>query len=382
MLGWEYPPHLTGGLGTACQGLASALVRGGADVTFVLPHVAGDEPDDGVRLVEAPVPASEGPYGAAGAPPGARSARDRYGGDLAGIVSAFARGTKRVARRGRFDVVHAHDWMTYAAGVAAAGAARTPLVVHVHSCEYDRAGPRANPDIVAAEQAGFDAADRIVCVSRYTARVVAAKYRVDRSKLRVVHNAGPGGAIRARRGRRRRIPEPVVLFLGRVTYQKGPGVFLEAAARVAKERRDVRFVVAGTGDLYHSTIERAAALGIGHRVHFTGFLRGADVARAYRDADVFVMPSVSEPFGIAPLEAAAHGVPVLLSERSGVAEVLPSAITFDPRSPRELAARLLEVLASPSTRRRLADRARREVARLHWDAQAERMLDVYGEVAL
>lgn len=380
MLGWEYPPHIQGGLGTACRGLAAALAGAGADVTFVLPWLHGDEPDEGVRLVGAGIEDALPAYGpvspAETPPPSARYARD-----MVRASKSFAAAALRTSRGSRPDVVHAHDWMTYAAGAASAKAAGAPLVVHVHSCEHDRCGPRANPDIVALEQAGFDAADRIVCVSRYTADVVERNYRVDEAKLRVVHNAGPDGRRGARRRGRRRIPEPVVLFLGRVTYQKGPDVFLDAAARVARERDDVRFVVAGTGDLWYRTIERAAELGIGRRVHFTGFLEAAGVARAFREADVYVMPSISEPFGIAPLEAAAHGVPVLVSERSGVAEVLPSAITFDPSDPQALADALLRVLASPRLRRRPAARAMGEEATVRRATKAARLLAVYAELA-
>ena len=382
MLGWEYPPHITGGLGTACRAIAAALVRGGTDVTFVLPCLHGDEPRDGVRLIEARIADVPGAYGTGRTEV---SSRRVYQGDLVQTAGRFARAASETVAADtsageRFDVVHAHDWMTYPAGIAAAAASGAPLVVHVHSCEYDRSGTSAAPEIVAIEQAGFDAAALIVCVSRYTADVIEDRYRVDPAKVRVVHNAGPEGAVRGRRGRRR-IPEPVVLFLGRITYQKGPGVFLAAAARVARRHADVRFVVAGTGDLYHRTVEKAASLGLARRIHFTGFLDAKGVARAYRDADVYVMPSVSEPFGIAPLEAAAHGVPVLVSENSGVAEVLPSAVTFDPSDAADLARELLRVLRSPALRRRLASRARRELSKLGWDAQAVRLAAVYDEVA-
>ncbi|MCE9635835.1 MAG: glycosyltransferase family 4 protein [Planctomycetes bacterium] len=386
MLGWEYPPHITGGLGTACQGLASALARRGVDVTFLLPWLHADEPDDGVRLVAAGIDDAPAPYGDATPAKAHASARSdntrraRYAGNMVQAAARFAASAAKLAWRETFDVVHAHDWTAVPAGIAAAASANAPLVVHVHSCEHDRSGPSAAPEIVAIEQAGFDAASRIVCVSRYTASVVRKHYDVDPAKLRVVHNAGPAGRVRARRGRRR-IAEPVVLFLGRLTYQKGPERFLEAAAIVSQTRSDVRFVVAGTGDLYHRTIERAAALGVGACVHFTGFLGAADVARAYRESDIYVMPSVSEPFGIAPIEAARHGVAVLVSENSGVAEVLPSAITFDPHDSADLAAALLRVLSSTRLRKRLAQRGRTEAAALRWETQAKNLDAVYGEIA-
>lgn len=402
MLGWEFPPHITGGLGTACRGLANALVRRGTELTFVLPFVRGDEDaDPALRIVPADA-ASAFPAGAASAYAGREADRgadgdaapapfarvgdvSRYGADLFGQVGHYAACAARIAKAaadaGRgFDVVHAHDWMTFPAGIAAAKAAKIPLVVHVHSCEADRAGHAPYARIEAVEQAGIDAADRVVCVSRYTAGIVRKRYSADAAKLRVVHNAPPEGEARSRRGGPRRIPEAVVLFLGRVTWQKGPGVFLDAAVRVAKARDDVKFVVAGDGDLWRRTVEQAAALGLARRVHFTGFLGAGDVDRAYRDADVFVMPSVSEPFGIAPLEAAQRGVPVLVSNKSGVAEVLPSAATFDPADPDALAAMILRVLASRSVRRRLVTKARAEMGRITWDTQAAATAAVHAEL--
>jgi len=404
MLGWEFPPHISGGLGTACHGLARALVRRGTSITFVLPHASGDEPAEGMRIVGldsapagaefevVPVDADLRPYDSAAPAPGpwerrpddaapAPRKRGRYGPDLFREVGRYRDAARRLAKRGRFEVVHAHDWMTFPAAIAAAKAAKAPLVIHVHSCEFDRTGPRADPRILAIEQEGLDAADAVICVSRYTADVLAARYDLDPAKVRIVHNAPPEETPPRRRGGRRRIPEPVVLFLGRVTYQKGPDVFLEAAARVARRRKDVKFVVAGSGDLYHGSIERAADLGLARRVHFTGFLRGGEVDRAWRDADLYVLPSVSEPFGIAPLEAVRAGVPVLVSSRSGVAEVLPSAPRFDPWDVEDLARRILELLADRDLRRRVVARTRRDAAKLHWDAQAAKVRAVYREVA-
>lgn len=428
MLGWEFPPHISGGLGTACHGLAHALVRRGARITFVLPRVAGDEHSKGLRIVGAadapppsagpasedeavpgldvvPVRADLRPYDrpgarertarparravaakpSAAAPESSAAAPSRaqghYGPGLFREVERYRDAARRIARRGRHDVVHAHDWMTWPAGAAAARAAGVPFVAHVHSCEYDRTGARADPRIVDIERRGLAAADLVVCVSRYTADVVAARYGVDPSKLRVVHNAPADGPLLRRRGGRRRMREPVVLFLGRVTYQKGPELFLEAAARVVRTLPAVKFVVAGTGDLYHGTIERAAELGLDRHVHFTGFLRGGDVERAYREADLYVLPSVSEPFGITPLEAVRAGIPVLVSRRSGVAEVLPSVPLFDPWDVDELARRIVDVLERPSLRRRIVAGARRDLARLRWDEQARKLLDVYAELA-
>ena len=240
---------------------------------------------------------------------------------------------------GPYDVVHCHDWMTFPAGILVARKLAVPLVVHVHSCEYDRAGKNANPRVVAVEQSGLDAANRIVAVSRYTERQLRSQYRVDAGKIRVVHNAVAPGTppAPATDASPARIDEPIVLFLGRVTAQKGPNYFLEAAARVVTEQPRVKFVMVGSGDMLPAMIERAADLGLARHVHFTGFLRGADVDRIYDEAALYVLSSVSEPFGIAPLEALARDVPVIVSKQSGVTEVLSGQLPrrrLLPRPPR------------------------------------------------
>jgi len=385
MLGWEFPPHISGGLGTACAGIARGLVAAGVDVTFFLPRLVGDEAARGVHLVAADGRATRrrrrvvpGPYET----PREYERRverltGRYGGQLMDEVRRYADAAVRLAEEERFDLVHGHDWMTYPAATAAARAADVPLVLHVHSLEFDRAGPRANPQIVEIEQAGFDAADAVVCVSKNTADEVARRYRVDAAKLRVVHNAVDARPARPRAPTRRRIDEPVVLFLGRVTYQKGPEAFLEAAARVVRVAPRVKFLMAGDGDLWPRAVERAAKLGLAQHVHFTRFLRGEDVERAYAAADVFVLPSVSEPFGITPLEAAARDVPVIVSRRSGVVEVMRGALVVDSWDVGDLAEKILSVIRRPSLRADLVRRGREDARRLTWEGQGARIRDVY-----
>jgi glycosyltransferase involved in cell wall biosynthesis len=313
------------------------------------------------------------------------AARALYGRDLMAEVERYAGAAAAVARREAFDVVHAHDWMTWPAGIEAAAASGRPLVVHVHSCEHDRSGSRGSARVEAVEQRGLDAADAIVCVSHYAARTIARRYRVDGSKLRVVHN-GVEIPSRARRPvprsrRPRSVREPVVLFLGRVTRQKGPDAFLDAAARVARARPETTFVVAGHGDRLPGLVERAAAMGLSRRVRFTGFLEGEDLERAFAMADVLVVPSVSEPFGIAPLEAAVRGVPVVLSRQSGVAEVLPGAAVADAWDAEDLAAQVLRLLSDRRAARRAGRRASAAARRLRWVDAAQGVRDVYDEVA-
>jgi glycosyltransferase involved in cell wall biosynthesis len=385
MLGWEFPPHISGGLGTACAGIVGGLARGGVRVLFVLPRLAGGEQGEGAEIVGADTAGSVEtravdsrltPYESFAEP----RLSGLYGRELEAEVTRYAGAVARIAARERFDLVHAHDWMTWPAAIRAARAADVPLVVHVHSLEHDRAGPRANPAIVAIEQRGLDAADAVVCVSRYTADQVRRRYRADPSKLRVVHNAtSPGDAPPPPRGQRT-IHDPVVLFLGRVTYQKGPEAFLEAAVRVVRAVPRVKFVVAGSGDLLPALVERAARLGLARHVHFTGFLRGADVERAWSAADVFVMPSVSEPFGIAPLEAAAREVPAIVSRQSGVAEVLRGALMVDSWDVDDLANKIVALLHRPPLRRELVARGLADAARLTWEGQAALLRRVYEEL--
>jgi len=252
--------------------------------------------------------------------------------------------------------------------------------VHVHACERDRSGDRPNTAVEAIEQLGLDGADRVVCVSHYTAAQLRRHYRLDESKLRIVHNALTQKEQAERVKVDRRIESPIVLFLGRVTFQKGPDYFLEAASRVVRLRPDVKFVVAGSGDMLPATIERVARMGLARNVHFTGFLAGEAVERMYAMADVYVMPSVSEPFGIAPLEAMALDVPVILSRQSGVSEVLRSALKVDFWDVADIANKILAVLSYPALTEALREEGREEVRSMRWERPAALVRDAYREL--
>ncbi len=470
MLGWEYPPHISGGLGTACQGLSQGLVRAGVAVRFVVPVAYGDEEADGVEILgcneleidvdagecapggslraaaaqagetvaaeAAPAPEpiafgaapefgaylTEEDYARAlegsdlpAASPRARSFRraaaawedvlaaapagiqpdwtravfrravklefsGRYGPDLLSEVARFAVAVGRIAERGGFDVIHAHDWMTYPAGLVAARVSKKPLVVHMHATEYDRSGENVNERIREIECLGLFGADLVVAVSHYTAGVLAKRYGVPRAKIRVVHNAVTHREQRALVRWRKTVSEPIVLFLGRVTFQKGPDYFLEAAARVVAVEPRVKFVMAGSGDMLPPMIERAARLGLARHVHFTGFLRGLDVERMYAMADIYVMPSVSEPFGISPLEAMALDVPVLVSRQSGVAEVLRNALKADFWDVDDIANKILALLRREPLRRQLVEEGREEIRRIRWDTPARIVRGIYEEL--
>jgi len=425
MLGWEFPPHISGGLGTACEGITSGLTSIGSEVLFVVPRLFGDEDPRGAWMLDA---------GDVALPPGAQSAREAaelherlqlayvdsplrpyqtrpgyaemlrrlrrsvprpvasdahprarltpfeggYGPTLAAEVERYAHAVSEIARCEHFDVIHAHDWMTFPAGLLARRVSGRPLVCHVHASEWDRSGSDADAGIVRIEQEALDRADRIVCVSHFTREVLARNYRLDPERTRVVHNAITRKDAREHRHVRPDQP-PTVLFLGRLTRQKGPGFFLDAAARIAERRPDVRFVVSGDGDLREDLIERAAELGLGRSVFFTGFLGPEDVERAYAEADVYVMPSESEPFGLVALEALALDTPVIISRQSGVAEALRSSPKVDFGDVNDLAAKVILLLERPELREALVQAGQDELAHLRWEKSAEQLTSIYRE---
>jgi glycosyltransferase involved in cell wall biosynthesis len=296
-------------------------------------------------------------------------------------VHRYASIAAQLAARESFDVVHAHDWMTYPAGIAVSALSGKPLVVHVHSTEFDRSGEHVNQMIYDIEQRGMAAADKVIAVSHFTRNIVIGRYGISGEKVEVVHNGvernGPGNSFSAHTGIEK--DERIVLFLGRITMQKGPEYFLAAAKKVLEVMDNVKFVMAGSGDLMHRAVEMAADLGIGHKVLFTGFLRGDDVRKIYGMADLFVMPSVSEPFGLVPLEALDNDVPVIISKQSGVSEVLTHALKVDFWDVNEIANKIVAVLKYPPLQMTLRDYGNFEVRRLSWQDGARKCARIYEE---
>ena len=414
MLSWEFPPFISGGLGTACHGLTEALAKEGTKILLVLPSGqvrvgGGGRPSEdvhaglgtgrNVHFCHVPLSVTSSyarPISQGMSRLGAHTASDmtsdvsdaricgfasRYEGDLLGQAEVYARLCLRVARRERFafDLVHAHDWSTFPAGMAVAAASGKPLVVHVHSTEFDRSGENVNQPVYEIERAGMRAAQTVFAVSNLTREILVCRYGIAADKICVVHNGvrqvDAGDRVVKGAGE-----DKVVLFLGRVTMQKGPEYFIAAARRVLEIMDDVKFIVAGTGDLWRRIVELAAEWGIGHRVLFAGFLGSADVLRAFRMADLYVMPSVSEPFGIAPLEAASQHVPVLVSKTSGVAEVLRNALKVDFWDVDEMANKIVGVLRHPPLAEVLHENACAEMLHLTWDRAARACLNVYARL--
>jgi glycosyltransferase involved in cell wall biosynthesis len=483
MLGWEYPPHISGGLGTACEGLTRALASRGIEIDFLVPRLYGEENAPHMQLLgaagagpmpRAPVEVSDALAQLVAAEPAlatdpiltaaAEAARAQaaqtsepevrmirvpamlkpyldqatyrelittgalqpstaaeitaaqivhplpgppheitrlehvhlpgddlpfaddvetgahYGHDLFAEVARYAMSaTRRVSGR-KYDLVHAHDWMTFPAGIEIARRAGAPLLVHVHSLEYDRAGHGPDRDIVAVEHQGLENAARVVAVSYYTRGLINRVHDTPLDKIAVVHNGVYARETVEAYTEQRSSTGPVVLFLGRVTFQKGPEYFVQAAARVLEHVPDAVFIMAGSGDMLPRMMALVEDLGITESFRFPGFVRGAELERTFSTADVYVMPSVSEPFGIAPLEAMSYDRPVIVSKQSGVSEVLRNALKVDFWDVDKIASQIVALLELPELRRVIVERAREEIRHIHWDAAAEKLVPVYESV--
>ncbi len=420
MFGWEFPPHISGGLGTACYGLTKGLVNNAAEVLFVMPSASGDEDTSAINIVNASdIEVSESlrnvrtflekvqfmrigsnliPYVSPQEFSEMLSSLQegqiedfklslgkkytfsgKYGTNLMEEVARYAMVAGEIALRNSFDIIHAHDWLTYLAGIAAKRVSGKPLVVHMHATEFDRSGQNINTQVYDIEKMGMKEADMVIAVSHLTRNIIINKYGIHPDKVVTVHNAVDFQGfqdIQVERG----VPEKIVTFLGRITYQKGPEYFIEAAAKVLKKYPNVRFVMAGSGDLLNRSIRRVAKLGIAHKFHFTGFLKGADVKQMFAYSDVYVMPSVSEPFGISPLEAMRANVPTIISKQSGVAEVLKHAIKVDFWDIDALADSIYALLSYPALSAMAIEKGLEEVNSLKWDAAAQRVTEIYSRL--
>ena len=421
MLGWEFPPFISGGLGTACYGLTKAMDQLGIKVTFVLPKIVESEYLTHVNLLtphsltssvsfkyknlkNVTFQAVKSPLHPYGTPQSYQKRLEEtlrkkkgllnkvsiseegigggeYHGDMYTEVHRYAAVAADLAATTEFDIVHGHDWMTFPAGIAVSAMSGKPLIFHVHSTEFDRSGENVNQMIYDIERQGMERADKIIAVSHFTRNIIIGRYGISGDKVEVVHNGvdrnGNGNLSLADTGIES--DEKIVLFLGRITMQKGPEYFLYAAKKVLEVMDNVKFVMAGSGDLMHRAVEMAAELGIGSKILFTGFLRGDDVQKIYKMADLFVMPSVSEPFGLVPLEALANDVPVLISKQSGVSEVLMHALKVDFWDIDEIANKIIAVLKYPPLGETLANYGNFEVRKLRWKDSAIKCARIYEE---
>lgn len=392
MFGWEFPPFNSGGLGTACYGLTRGLSREGAKVTFVIPRNANA--DYGfLKLIAANIKvkllgvksalnayATSQDYAEqlANVKSKADAAFYIYGRNLFEEVERYAKKAAEIAAEEPHEVIHAHEWLTFKAGIAAKKVSGKPLIVHVHATEFDRTGGTGlNQRVYDIERAGMHAADAVIAVSNYTKNKIVQHYGISPDKVSVVHNAidaeRNASQISSKSGK-------TVLYLGRVTLQKGPDYFIEAAKRVLEKEPDARFIVAGSGDMEGKVIEKAARLGISDKVFFTGFLRKHDIAKAYSMASLYVMPSVSEPFGLTPLEAAINRTPVLISKQSGVSEVFKNCLRVDFWNIDEMANKIIAVLRHNELQQSLTENGYSEVSAMSWNNAARKCVQIYSSL--
>jgi glycosyltransferase involved in cell wall biosynthesis len=302
-----------------------------------------------------------------------------YSKDLFEEVSRYALVASALAASKDFDLIHSHDWLTYPAGIAAKYVSGKKLVIHVHATEFDRSGENVNPPVFEIEKKGMEEADKIIAVSNFTRNIVIEKYGIPAEKVVTVHNAVEPGVEKDVNGHKH-VPQKIVTFLGRITFQKGPDYFIEAARLVLERDPNVRFVMAGSGDLMEKMIRRVAKLRIGHKFHFTGFLKGTSVDRMLAMSDVFVMPSVSEPFGIVPLEAMRSNVPVVISKQSGVSEVLKHALKVDFWDVNSMADAIYGVTHYDGLSRMFSKYGKDEVESLKWEHSGLKVKEVYKEM--
>ncbi|HZY79053.1 MAG TPA: glycosyltransferase family 4 protein [Cyclobacteriaceae bacterium] len=432
MLGWEYPPHIAGGLGIACHGLSESLHEEGVQITFVVPHLNGEEDASRIKLMSASdvnvtlASPKEEKYSSTHSGPGAKQTfetvavestllpydfahltepmtsfqhwnneiltsekhsgtvsapykfKGGYGKELLEEVGRYSFVVEEIARNSNFDIIHAHDWMTYLAGLRASRATGKPLIIHVHATEFDRAGEGGSQAVYDIERMAVEQADHIVAVSNWTADILVSKYNADRSKIHVVHNGVfPNKADASRDSNP--IGDKIVTFLGRVTFQKGPEYFVDAARKVLKEFPDSHFVMAGSGDALPQMIHRVARAGMSSNFHFTGFLKKKDIDRLLSFTNVYVMPSVSEPFGITPLEAIQAGVPVIISKQSGVSEVIPHALKVDFWDTDALARAVCSLLKHKSLASTMQKNAKESIKSISWNSAAKKIKRLYYE---
>lgn len=416
MFGWEFPPHISGGLGTACYGLVKGLNYHNQDIIFVVPKLWGDEEPlaNFVNASEVVIDYREKrfqnifknltylevssflvPYFG---PDEFKKYSDyvlhdrtdldesifsnkfefsgKYGKDLMIEVARYALVAAQIAKVKDHDIIHAHDWLSFPAGIAAKEISGKPLIAHVHATEYDRSGESVNKAVYDIEKAGMHAADHVIAVSQLTKNILIKKYGVLPDKISVLHNAVLDASIIKSKARKK-VPEKIVTFLGRITFQKGPEYFVEAAYKVIQRDPNVRFVMAGSGDLMNRMVDRVAELGMGTKFHFTGFLKGDDVDEMYAISDVYVMPSVSEPFGISPLEAVRHNTPVIISKQSGVAEVLRNAIKIDFWDIDAMADAIFGLLHYEGISKMFKELGSEELKKLKWEHVAAKLVTIY-----
>lgn len=413
MFGWEFPPHILGGLGTASYGLTRGMaMQADMDIVFVIPKPHGDEDQSFLKIIgtcNIPVVRRdvsrehlESRFGSYMSPQDYYTMRDhiyadfrylytndlgciefsgRYPDNLMEEINNYSICAGVIARAEQYDIIHSHDWLTYSAGIHAKNISGKPLVIHVHATDFDRSRGNVNPQVYGIEKNGMDHADHILCVSNLTRDTVINKYHQDPRKVTTVHNAvEPVSSQIEEIQPERNTNQKIVTFLGRITMQKGPEYFVEAASRVLKKNNNVRFVMAGNGDMMEAMIRLVAKRGIADKFHFPGFLKGNQVYRMLKSSDVYIMPSVSEPFGISPLEAMQVGVPSIISKQSGCAEILNYAIKTDYWDIDAMADAIYAIISNPAMYEFLKIQGKKEVDEIKWEYAGQKVRAIYDRL--
>lgn len=418
MFGWEFPPHILGGLGTASYGITKGLsAQPDVHITFCLPKPWGDEDKSFMNIIglsETPIVWRDVDYdfvkqrlGNRMTPEQYYQLRDhiyadfsyrltddlgciefsgKYPDNLQDEINNYSIVAGVIARQQEYDIIHAHDWLTYPAGIHAKNVSGKPLVIHVHATDFDRSRGHVNPTVYGIEKDGMDHADCIMCVSELTRQTVINHYHQDPAKCITMHNAVYPlsqdilDMVEEKRKDHQQRKEKIVTFLGRITMQKGPEYFVEAASLVLQRTHNIRFCMAGSGDMMNDMINLVASRGIADRFHFPGFMRGKQVYEAFADSDVYVMPSVSEPFGISPLEAMQCGVPSIISKQSGCAEILDKCIKTDYWDINAMADAMYSLCTNESLHEYLKVEGKNEVAQITWEKVGNRIYNVYNQL--
>lgn len=393
MLGWELPPHNSGGLGVACYHLTRALGIKGLSIDFMVPHtptttyehfkVIGTSeatPEDVIR-------GGAGAYGSYCSTCETRMCEHSFPTDLRSLQKRYTQYVEHYLKKRVPDVIHAHDWLTFEAAILAKKLTSKPLIAHVHATEFDRSGEyQGNPLVHDIEYNGLVFADHIIAVSQATKDLIVQRYNIPADKVSVVHNSLDSAEFEISTNTEntyRYLLEmkkrgfSVVVSVGRLTVQKGLHYFLEAAKSTIDNNPKVLFLIAGSGELRDELIEQAASLGISGNILFTGFVRGRELRDTYRVADVFVMSSISEPFGLTALEAAQYGAAVCLTKQSGVSEVLHDVFRFDYWDTQRLADQLVSLTTHASLAKTMQENVQVEASRMSWEATADKVMRIY-----
>ncbi len=420
MFGWEFPPYISGGLGTACYGLTRGLVKiPDLDLMFVVPKAYGDENFEEFRFMGAnqvqlnfeqehlekicekleyiEINSRLIPYKNPEEfeqfiknkenkaqrlhlnKEGGLDFSGKYGPNLMQEIRDYAIVARKIAMDNSFDLIHAHDWLAYPAGIAAKEISKKPLVIHVHATDFDRSGGKVNPAVFEIEKKGMTEADQIIAVSNLTRKTIIEKYGISPEKVVTVYNAVEPAQQNSKLSCKKAFDEKIITFMGRLTMQKGPEYFVEVATQVLNQKKNVRFVMAGDGDMMEKLVRLVAERGISDRFHFTGFLRGKEIPEIFALTDLYIMPSESEPFGIVPLEAMQCDTPVLISRQSGVAEVLTYAMKTDYWDIDAMAELIHGYLEYNTLTDFFVQNGRQEVNSLKWEHSALNVKEVYDK---